>query len=125
MNFIGCYKNCRQDSKVHLNFLCTFDIFETLILLALHMWLPFLYLKENINIYSKHAWSFQVWHPKKDCVMHFYLGCVHMIPISCKLDACEIACISSIQKCYKHIKNTMTWSMTHEMNIVGSKKHNH
>jgi hypothetical protein len=28
--------------------------------------------------------KFQVWHLKKDCGMHFHLGCVHMIPISCK-----------------------------------------
>ncbi len=45
--------------------------------------------------------------------------CAHDSYFMQKLDACEIVCISSIQKCYKHLKNIVTWSMTHVMNIVG------
>jgi hypothetical protein len=107
-------------SKVHLRFWCIFGIFETLILLALHMSLTFLYLKESINVYSKNAWKNSSVTPKKGlCSALSPRMCAHDSYFMQKLDACEIVCISSIQKCYKHIKNTMTWSMTHVMNIVG------
>jgi hypothetical protein len=47
--------------------------------------------------------------PKKGlCSALLLRMCAHDSYFMQKLDACEILCISSIQKCYKHNKNTMT-----------------
>ncbi len=79
-------------------------------------------MKENINVLylcvQKMHEKFQSVPPKKGlCCALSPRMCAHDSYFMQKLDAC--VCISPIQKCYKHIKNTMTWSMTHVMNIVG------